>query len=245
MTEVRVLTGAALDAALEDVARLRIAVFRDFPYLYDGDLEYERGYLQTYRDSPGAVLVGAFDGARLMGAATGTPMEDHAEDFAQAFAGTGLPLAEIFYCAESVLLPEARGQGIGHRFFDLREAHARTLGLNPTALRALFFTLLAACTVAALQTVGAFLVIALVVTPGATAYLLCDRFPRLLALAVGIGASTCALGAYLSYFLDGATGGVIVCLQTALFLLALAFAPKHGVLAARRRARVAASEDAA
>ncbi|MCD1618221.1 GNAT family N-acetyltransferase [Salipiger manganoxidans] len=133
MTEVRVLTGAALDAALEDVARLRIAVFRDFPYLYDGDLEYERGYLQTYRDSPGAVLVGAFDGARLMGAATGTPMEDHAEDFAQAFAGTGLPLAEIFYCAESVLLPEARGQGIGHRFFDLREAHARALGRRYSA----------------------------------------------------------------------------------------------------------------
>ncbi|HBM59187.1 metal ABC transporter permease [Salipiger marinus] len=143
----------------------------------------------------------------------------------------------------SLLILLAKWRDLLAVFFD--EAHARTLGLNPTALRALFFTLLAACTVAALQTVGAFLVIALVVTPGATAYLLCDRFPRLLALAVGIGASTCALGAYLSYFLDGATGGVIVCLQTALFLLALAFAPKHGVLAARRRARVAASEDAA
>ena len=143
----------------------------------------------------------------------------------------------------SLLILLAKWRDLLAVFFD--EAHARTLGLNPTALRALFFTLLAACTVAALQTVGAFLVIALVVTPGATAYLLCDRFPRLLALAVGIGASTCALGAYLSYFLDGATGGVIVCLQTALFLLALAFAPKHGVLAARRRARVATSEDAA
>ena len=143
----------------------------------------------------------------------------------------------------SLLILLAKWRDLLAVFFD--EAHARTLGLNPTALRALFFTLLAACTVAALQTVGAFLVIALVVTPGATAYLLCDRFPRLLALAVGIGASTCALGAYLSYFLDGATGGVIVCLQTALFLLALSFAPKHGVLAARRRARVAASEDAA
>ncbi|MGR3377107.1 GNAT family N-acetyltransferase [Salipiger abyssi] len=125
---VEVLTGAALDAALDDVARLRIAVFRDFPYLYDGDLEYERGYLQTYRDSPGAVLVGAFDGDRLVGAATGTPMEDHAEDFAAAFAGSGYDLAEIFYCAESVLLPDYRGRGIGHRFFDLREAHARALG---------------------------------------------------------------------------------------------------------------------
>ncbi|WP_323770944.1 GNAT family N-acetyltransferase [Antarctobacter sp.] len=124
---VEVLTGQALEAALDDVARLRIAVFRAFPYLYDGDFDYERGYLQTYRDSPGAVLVGAFDADRLVGAATGTPMEDHAEDFAGAFAGTGYDLSEVFYCAESVLLPAYRGRGIGHRFFDLREAHGRTL----------------------------------------------------------------------------------------------------------------------
>jgi len=119
-------------------------------------------------------------------------------------------------------------------FFD--ENHARSIGLNPTLLRALFFTLLAACTVAALQTVGAFLVICMVVTPGATAYLLTDRFPRLLALAVVLGAVTSFLGAYLSYFLDGATGGLIVVLQTALFLAAFIFAPRHGLLAARRRA---------
>lgn len=125
---VETLTGAALDAALDEVAKLRIAVFRDWPYLYDGDLAYERRYLQSYRDSPGAVLVGAFDGDRLVGAATGTPMEDHADDFAAAFAGTGLDLGTIFYCAESVLLPEYRGRGVGHRFFDLREAHARALG---------------------------------------------------------------------------------------------------------------------
>ncbi|MBN8185369.1 metal ABC transporter permease [Salipiger thiooxidans] len=125
-------------------------------------------------------------------------------------------------------------------FFD--EAHARTIGLNPGALRLLFFTLLAACTVAAMQTVGAFLVIALVVTPGATAYLLTDRFPRLIAVSVLIGAVTSALGAYISYFLDGATGGVIVCLQTLVFLLAFVFAPKHGTLAARRRARQALAE---
>ena len=125
---VEVLTGAALDAALDEVARLRIAVFRDWPYLYDGDLDYERAYLQTYRDSPGAVLVGAFDGDRLVGAATGTPMEDHADDFAAAFAGSGYELATIFYCAESVLLPDYRGRGVGHRFFDLREAHARAMG---------------------------------------------------------------------------------------------------------------------
>ena len=119
-------------------------------------------------------------------------------------------------------------------FFD--ESHARTVGLNPRALQILFFALLAACTVAALQTVGAILVIAMVVTPGATAYLLTDRFKSLLILAVSFGATTAALGAYISFFLDGATGGVIVTLQTVLFLLAFFFAPKHGRIAARRRA---------
>lgn len=119
-------------------------------------------------------------------------------------------------------------------FFD--ESHARSIGLNPPLLKTVFFTLLAASTVAALQTVGAFLVIAMVVTPGATAYLLTDRFPRLIALAVAIGAGSCFLGAYLSYFLDGATGGIIVCLQTAVFLATFFLAPKHGLIAARRRA---------
>lgn len=120
-------------------------------------------------------------------------------------------------------------------FFD--EAHARTIGLRPGLLKVVFFTLLSAATVAAMQTVGAFLVVAMVVTPGATAYLLTDRFPRLLALAAGIGAGTGFLGAYLSYFLDGATGGVIVLLQTALFAAAFIFSPKHGLLAARARGR--------
>lgn len=119
-------------------------------------------------------------------------------------------------------------------FFD--ETLARSVGLNPDRLKVVFFTLLAASTVAALQTVGAFLVIALVVTPGATAYLLTDRFPRLIVTSVAIGASTCAIGAYLSYFLDGATGGVIVCLQTLIFLAAFFLAPKHGYVAARIRA---------
>lgn len=116
------------------------------------------------------------------------------------------------------------------------ESHSRTVGLNPWALKILFFTLLAACTVAALQTVGACLVIAMVVTPGATAYLLTDRFGRLLVLSVALGATTGFVGAYASYFLDGATGGVIVTLQTLLFLIAFFFAPKHGRIAARRRA---------
>ncbi|MGO0674217.1 iron/manganese ABC transporter permease subunit SitC [Citrobacter werkmanii] len=120
-------------------------------------------------------------------------------------------------------------------FFD--ENHARSIGLNPGRLKLLFFTLLSVSTVAALQTVGAFLVICLVVTPGATAWLLTDRFPRLLIIAVAIGSLTSFFGAWLSYWLDGATGGIIVVLQTLLFLLAFVFAPKHGLLANRRRAR--------
>jgi manganese/iron transport system permease protein len=118
-------------------------------------------------------------------------------------------------------------------FFD--ESHARSIGLRVTLLKGVFFTLLSACTVAALQTVGACLVIAMVVTPGATAYLLTDRFSRLIAISVALGTLTSFAGAYISYFLDGATGGVIVTLQTLLFLAAFVFAPKHGVLAARRR----------
>ncbi len=125
---IETLAGEALAAAIEDVARLRIAVFRDWPYLYDGDLDYERQYLRPYLDSPAAVVIGAFDGARLVGAATGTPMEDHAAEFAAPLAVAGFPVADTFYCAESVLLPEYRGQGAGHRFFDLREAKARDLG---------------------------------------------------------------------------------------------------------------------
>lgn len=127
MIRVARLTGADLAAALPEVARLRINVFRDWPYLYDGDEAYERDYLQTYRDSADAILVAAFDGDRLVGASTGTPMEDHAEDFAAAFDGQGIDLNDIFYCAESVLLPEYRGQGIGHAFFDAREGHARAM----------------------------------------------------------------------------------------------------------------------
>nr|WP_321251631.1 GNAT family N-acetyltransferase [uncultured Ruegeria sp.] len=133
VSEVRTLTGAALEAALDDVARLRIQVFRAWPYLYDGDLNYERKYLQSYRDSDRAIMVGAFDGDRLIGASTGAPLIDHADDFAAAFDGTGLDLGDIFYCAESVLLPDYRGQGVGHKFFDLREAHARSHGFSKCA----------------------------------------------------------------------------------------------------------------
>lgn len=125
-------------------------------------------------------------------------------------------------------------------FFD--ENHARSVGINPFFIKALFFVLLSACTVAAMQTVGAFLVVAMVVTPGATAYLLTDRFPRLLTISVAIGSASSFAGAYASYFLDGATGGVIVVLQTLCFLAAFVFAPKHGILASRRRAASAGGE---
>ncbi|TYL42116.1 MULTISPECIES: metal ABC transporter permease [Dickeya] len=121
-------------------------------------------------------------------------------------------------------------------FFD--EIHARTIGLSPLRLKIIFFTLLSACTVAALQTVGAILVIAMVITPGATAWLLTDRFPRLVLIAIALGAMTSAVGAWLSFFLNGATGGVIVSLQTLMFLLAFVFAPRHGLLAARRQRRL-------
>ncbi|WEK49694.1 MAG: metal ABC transporter permease [Candidatus Kaistia colombiensis] len=143
-----------------------------------------------------------------------------------------LQLAIIGFVSLAILL--VKWKDLMVTFFD--ESHARSIGLNPTALKILFFTLLSACTVAALQTVGAFLVIAMVVTPGATAYLLTDRFPRLLAISVAVGALTSLVGAYASYFLDGATGGIIVVLQTLIFALAFVFAPKHGLLAARRRA---------
>ena len=127
-------------------------------------------------------------------------------------------------------------------FFD--ENHARSIGLNTPLLKGVFFTLLSACAVAALQTVGACLVIAMVVTPGATAYLLTDRFGRLIIISVAIGAITSFVGAYVSYFLDGATGGVIVTLQSLLFLAAFFLAPKHGMLAARRRQMATAGAEA-
>jgi manganese/iron transport system permease protein len=146
-----------------------------------------------------------------------------------------LQLAIIGFVTLAVLL--AKWKDLMVTFFD--ETHARSIGLRVDLLKGVFFTLLSASCVAALQTVGAFLVIAMVVTPGATAYLLTDRFPRLLMLSVAIGAGTSFAGAYLSYFLDGATGGLIVTLQTLIFLTVFVFAPKHGYLAARRRAAAA------
>ena len=146
-----------------------------------------------------------------------------------------LQLLIIGFVSLAVLL--AKWKDLMVVFFD--ESHARSVGLRPGLLKGVFFVLLSACVDAAMQTVGAFLVIAVVVTPGATAYLLCDRFPRLIATSVAIGSTTSFVGAYLSYFLDGATGGIIVCLQTLIFLMAFVWAPKHGLLAARRKAAAA------
>ncbi|MEZ5906216.1 MAG: metal ABC transporter permease [Geminicoccaceae bacterium] len=154
-------------------------------------------------------------------------------------AADTLQLAIIGFVSLAVLL--AKWKDLMVTFFD--ESHARAIGLRPDLLKAVFFVLLAACTVAAMQTVGAFLVIAMVVTPGATAYLLADRFARLLVLAVAIGVSTGAVGAYASYFLDGATGGHLA-LLTLIFLAAFILAPKHGLLAARRRATAALADEA-
>ncbi|KIN61815.1 ABC 3 transport family [Sulfitobacter noctilucae] len=144
-----------------------------------------------------------------------------------------LQLALIGFVSLAVLL--AKWKDLMVTFFD--ENHARTIGLRPGLLKAVFFVLLSASVVAAMQTVGAFLVIAMVVTPGATAYLLCDRFPRLIITSVAIGTLTSFVGSYASFFLDGATGGIIVVLQTLIFLTAFVFAPKHGLLAARARSR--------
>jgi manganese/iron transport system permease protein len=149
--------------------------------------------------------------------------------------GDTLQLAIIGFVSLAVLLVIWKDLMVV--FFD--ETHARTVGLHPRLLKGVFFMLLSASVVAAMQTVGAFLVIAMVVTPGATAYLLCDRFSRLIVTSVSIGTLTSFVGAYASYFLDGATGGVIVCLQTLIFLIVFVLAPKHGLLAARAKAAAA------
>ncbi len=122
------LSGAAIGEVIDGLAALRIAVFRDWPYLYEGDTAYERDYLQVYRNNARAVIAAAFDGDRLAGAATGLPLADADPGFQGAFEGQDI--SDIFYCAESVLLPAYRGQGAGHRFFDLREDHARGLGFR-------------------------------------------------------------------------------------------------------------------
>jgi len=125
---VESLTGAAVRAAIPELARLRVAVFRDWPYLYDGTLSYETAYLRRFAASKDAVVVAAYDQDTMIGAATGAPLADHAEAFAKAFTDRGYHIDTLFYCGESVLLADYRGRGLGHAFFDGREAHARALG---------------------------------------------------------------------------------------------------------------------
>ena len=122
------LTGSALNTALDDLARLRIAVFRDFPYLYDGTLDYEARYLSKFAEAKDAIIVAARDDGRIVGCATGSALAAHHEQFGAPFRAAGYDLDAIFYCGESVLLPDYRGHGLGHAFFDQREAHARARG---------------------------------------------------------------------------------------------------------------------
>lgn len=126
--EILTCAGEAVAPYVGDLARLRIAVFREYPYLYEGDAAYEQRYLTAYARSPRSVFVLALDGGRVIGASTGLPLADDGEAFHRPFLERGMALDDVFYFGESVLLGEYRGQGIGHRFFDEREAHARRLG---------------------------------------------------------------------------------------------------------------------
>lgn len=132
----------------------------------------------------------------------------------------------------SLLILSLKWKDLMVAFFD--ENHARTIGINPRLMKAIFFILLSASIVAAMQTVGAFLVIALVIIPGAIGFLLCDRFQYLILTAVIVGALTCFFGVYLSFFLDGATGGIIVTLQFIIFLVTFLVAPKYGLIANKK-----------
>ncbi|HRN62310.1 MAG TPA: GNAT family N-acetyltransferase [Luteimonas sp.] len=126
-TRIETVRGGEARRHLPDVAALRIAVFRDWPYLYAGDMDYEQGYLSAYAGSPRSVFVLAFDGDWVVGASTGIPLADDAPAFREPFLARGMDVDAMFYFGESVLLPDYRGRGIGHAFFDAREAHARTL----------------------------------------------------------------------------------------------------------------------
>ena len=126
------LTGEEIGPALPALARLRIAVFRDWPYLYDGSLAYEEKYLAKLAAAQGAVVVAAYDGEEIIGCATAAPMAEVEAELAVPFRQHGMDPARIFYCGESVLLPAYRGRGLGHAFFDHREAVSYTHLTLPT-----------------------------------------------------------------------------------------------------------------
>lgn len=123
--EIRRLAGDMLAPRLDDLARLRCEVFSEYPYLYDGDMAYEREYLAEYAAEPGSVLIAAIDGDAIVGAATASPMSGQKTEFREPFENRGIDTSRLFYFGESVLQPTFRGQGIGHAFFDHREAAAR------------------------------------------------------------------------------------------------------------------------
>jgi len=121
-------SGVVLSQYIPELARLRIEVFRDFPYLYDGDYDYEKKYLQTYIDTPESVIVLAFDRDKVVGASTALPMKYETDQLKQPFLDHGYNLDDVFYCSESVLNKDYRGLGLGVRFFEQREVHAKDLG---------------------------------------------------------------------------------------------------------------------
>ena len=133
---VRVLSGAEISARLGDLARLRMEVFAAFPYLYDGDAEYEARYIAEFAAAPDAVLVAACAGERIVGAATASPMQAQKPEFRDIFEAHGIDSSKLFYFGESVVLPFYRGQGLGHAFFDLREAAARAAGARAACFAA-------------------------------------------------------------------------------------------------------------
>lgn len=125
---LRTVTGPGIAPHVDALADLRIRVFRDFPYLYDGTRDYEERYIRTYAQSPRSLFVLALDGDTVVGVSTGIPMADEAAEFRAPFLAAGYDPADIFYFGESVLLPAYRGQGTGVAFFDARERHAQATG---------------------------------------------------------------------------------------------------------------------
>lgn len=121
-------SGGAIGTVFDDLAKLRISVFRDYPYLYEGNMEYEKGYLETYTRADRAFLFGVYDGPQMVGATTCIPLEDEMAEVRKPFEDADFDISTLFYFGESILLPAYRGLGIGHRFFDEREAHARSFG---------------------------------------------------------------------------------------------------------------------